>query len=149
MGSSSKVLLVGATSLIVGVYAISLKNVQSTGFQTAQSQVNRMQNERLVDAALILALDKVKNTGGSFPTPVAVTGKKALGADITYTISNGDGENATILLTITKGGFTQTVKATVAKLTSGKDKDKIHQKTGYRKLHRSDWQITSVFVQRG
>ena len=86
MGSSSKVLLVGATSLIVGVYAISLKNVQSNNMQTAQSQVARIQNERLVDAALVLALDRVKNTGGIVNS--TVTGMHAFGADINYTISN-------------------------------------------------------------
>jgi len=149
MGSSSKVLLVGATSLIVGVYAISLKNVQTTGMQTAQSRVDRMQNERLVDAALILALDKVKNTGGNFSTPVTVTGKHALGADISYTISNGDGDTATIFLTITKGSFKETVKATVEKISQSKGHGRDRQKRGYRKMHRGDWQLTNAFVQRG
>jgi len=147
MGSSSKVLLVGATSLIVGVYAISLKNVQTIGMRNAQSQVNRMQNERVVDAALILALDKVKNTGGFVNT--TVTGKHALGADITYTISNANGDTATILLTITRNGFTETIKALVEKISTTKGHGKDRQKRGYRKMHRGDWQLDNAFVQRG
>jgi hypothetical protein len=143
MGSSSKVLLVGATSLIVGVYAISLKNVQTTGMQTAQSQVNRIQNERLVDAALVLAIDGVKSSGGNFPTPLTVTGKHTLGADISYTLT-GNGSTGTILLTITRGDFTQIVKATVEKIQSQHG-----HKRGLRKLHRGDWQLTNAFVQRG
>lgn len=140
MGSSSKVLLVGATSLIVGVYAISLKNVQTTGMLTAQTHVNRMQNERVVDAALILALDKVNSTGGN--TNTTVTGKHALGADITYTISHANGNSATINLTITKGTFTENITATAQKI-SGK------QKKGYRKMHRGNWGLASAFVQHG
>jgi hypothetical protein len=142
MGSSSKVLLVGATSLIVGVYAISLKNVQTTGMQTAQSQVNRMQNERLVDAALILALNEVKKTGGN--ENKTVTGAHAFGADITYTISHANGDNANILLTITKGNFTETVKALVERIQVSHG-----HKKGMRKSHRGNWQLTNAFVQRG
>jgi hypothetical protein len=146
MGSSSKVLLVGATSLIVGVYAISLKNVQTIGLKTAQSQVNQMQNERLVDAALVLALNKVKNTGGNYNTPTygPDDAGRVLGADISYRIKNADGNSATILLTITKGNFTEIVKATVEK-TQGSH----GHRWGLRRSHRGNWQLTNAFVQRG
>lgn len=147
MGSSSKILLVGATSLIVGVYAISLKNVQTAGMLTAQAHVDRMQNGRLVDAALILALDKVKNTDGNVNT--TVTGKHALGADVTYTIQNADGDKVTIILTVTKGSFSQKVRATAEKIEQSKGHGKDRQKQGYRKMHRGDWQLTSAFVQNG
>ena len=142
MGSSSKVLLVGATSLIVGVYAISLKNVQTAGMQTAQSHVNRMQEERLVDAAVIMAINDVKNSGGN--ENKAVTGAHALGADITYSISGANGNHANIFLTITKGGFTTTVKAKVERISGSHG-----PKQGMRKLHRGIWQLTNAFVQRG
>jgi len=140
MGSSSKVLLVGATSLIVGVYAISLKNVQTTSMQTAQSRVDRAQNERLVDGALILALDKVKNTGGNVNTTET---RRAFGADITLTISSANGSKANLTLTITKGGITQTVKATVEKQSSH------GHRWGYRSMHRSDWRLVNAFVKHG
>ena len=144
----SKALLFGAISLIVGVYAISLKNVQNTGMLAAQSGVDRMQNERVVDAALILALDKVKNTGGNVNT--TVTGKHALGAEISYTISGADGEKANVSLTICKRDltqkiiFTQIVKATVEKIAEAKS-----HKKGFRKAHRGKWQIVNAFVQHG
>jgi hypothetical protein len=141
----SKALLFGATSLIVGIYAISLKNVQTVSMQTAQSHVNRMQNERLVDAALILALNEVKSTGGNYNTPAnnPILGH-VLGADISYQIKNADGSTATILLTITKGSFTETVKATVEKIGDSKG-----HKKGMRKSHRGNWQLSNAFVQRG
>jgi hypothetical protein len=152
MGSSSKVLLVGATSLIVGVYAISLKSVQTTGMQTAQSQVNRLQNERLVDAALILALNKVKSTNGL--TAVTDVHASVMGGDITYSVilpsdPKDKGDIATINLTVTKGGLTKIVVANVEKIAQSKGHGKDKQKKGYRKLHRGDWQLTNAFIKRG
>jgi hypothetical protein len=144
MGSSSKVLLVGATSLIVGVYAISLKNVQTTGMQTAQFKVSRMQNERVVDAALILALDKVKNANGNFPQPLTVTGAHALGADLSYTIQSQGNDKVLVTLTISRNSITQTVKAVIEKTQSSHS-----QKRGFRKSHRGNWQLSNAFVQRG
>ena len=137
----AKAVLGGAIMLVIGVYAISLKNVQTSGMLTAQKHVNHMQNERIVDAALVLALDYVKSNGGN--QPATVTGKHTLGADISYRIVPGSGNTATIYLTISKNGFTENITATVEKIKNGK------QKKGYRKMHRGDWQLASAFVQRG
>jgi len=147
MGSSSKVLLVGATSLIVGVYAISLKNVQTDNFKVAQSRVDLVQNERLVDAALTLALDKVKKTGGSMNT--TVSGKKVLGGDVSYSITSANGKLAKIVLTVSKNGTVRRVNATVEKIEPSAGPGKTSQKQGFRKIHRGNWQVTSVFNVRG
>jgi hypothetical protein len=138
MGSSSKVLLVGATSLIVGVYAISLKNVQTTGLQTAQSLVNRLQKERIVDAALSLALDDVQKHGSHDKT---VTGKHALGGTIDYTVIRKSSSSAEIDLTVTIANGTGRI--VVAQVEQAK------KKSGYRKVHRGDWRVASVFVKKG
>jgi hypothetical protein len=137
MGSSSKVLLVGATSLIVGVYAISLKNVQTTGLQTAQSHVSRMQNERLVDAALSLALDDVQKHGSYDKT---VTGRHALGGTIDYTVIRKTSSTAEIDITVKISGKDRIVVAQV---------EQAKKKSGYRKVHRGDWRVASVFVKKG
>jgi hypothetical protein len=147
MGSSSKVLLVGATSLIVGVYAISLKNVQTTGMQTAQSYVNRMQKERLVDAALSIALDDTKasfsnNTLKHNGDTKVVTGKSALGGAINYTLIRKTNSTAEIDITVTTTG-NGTSRIVVAQVEQQK---KNH---GYRKVHRGDWRVASVFVKKG
>jgi hypothetical protein len=146
MGSSSKVLLVGATSLIVGVYAISLKNVQTTGMQTAQSQVERINSERLVDAALSLALDDARE---SFAVNIlkkngdtkTVNGKSAFGGTITYTVTRKTNSTAEINLTVmSSSGNNRIVVAQV---------EQSHKQNGYRKVHRGDWCVASVFVKKG
>jgi Zn-dependent alcohol dehydrogenase len=146
MGSSAKILLVGATSLIVGVYAISLKSVQSAGMDTAQSQMNQMQNERLLDAALSLALDDVKKHGlPAYNDTTQVKGKQALGGTIDYSIIKKSGITAEIDLTIkrlNKNGEWKKVSLAVANV------EQQTKKHGYRKIHRGDWRVASVFVKR-
>jgi hypothetical protein len=142
---SSKTLLVSATMLIVGVYAISLKSVQTTGMQTAQSQVCRMQYERLVDAALSISLDDTK---ASFTNNVlkhnndtkSVNGKPALGGTINYTIIRKTGSTAEIDITVKISGKDRVVVAQV---------EQVKKKSGYRKVHRGDWRVASVFVKKG
>ncbi|MCX6144610.1 MAG: hypothetical protein NTZ35_15485 [Ignavibacteriales bacterium] len=135
---SSKTLLVSATMLIVGVYAISLKSVQTTAMQTAQSQVSRMQSERLVDAAMSVALDDVQKYG---PQNKTITGKKALGGTIDYTITKKSSSLAQIDIDVyIGGGKTRHVVAQV---------EQAKKKSGYRKVHRGDWRVASVFVKKG
>jgi hypothetical protein len=146
MGSSSKVLLVGATSLIVGVYAISLKNVQTTGMQTAQSQVDRISNERLVDAALSLALDDAKssfanNTLRQNGDTKVVSSKSALGGTIGYKLVRKSNSTAEIDITVSSSsGMNRIVVAQV---------EQTKKNHGYRKVHRGDWRVASVFVKKG
>lgn len=146
MGSSAKVLLVGATSLIVGVYAISLKSVQTTSLQTAQSHVSQMQYERLVDAALSLALDDTKS---SFSANVlkhngdtkTITGKSALGGTISYTIVRNSSSSAELDITVKISGRDRIVVAQV-------DQPGSKKKNAYRKVQRGDWRVESVFVKK-
>jgi hypothetical protein len=142
---SSKTLLVSATMLIVGVYAISLKSVQTTGMQTAQTQVSRMQYERLVDAALSISLDDTK---ASFTNNVlkhnndtkTVNGKSALGGTIDYTITRESSSTAQIDIKVKISGKDRVVVAQV---------EQVKKKSGYRKVHRGDWRVASVFVKKG
>ena len=139
MGSSAKVLLTGAISLIVGVYAISLKNVQTTNLRVAQSQVDRVQNERLVDAGLVIALDKLK--GGKDATGTV----NVLGRTIKYEITPNGIQKASITLTLTEK--VDGVDVILMQLNAEAKKDQPHKK-GFRKIHRGDWQITSVHNQQ-
>ena len=144
---SSKTLLVSATMLIVGVYAISLKSVQTTGMQTAQSQVSRMQYERLVDAALSISLDDTKASFGNNTLKhngdtKTVTGKPALGGTITYTIIRNTNNSAEIDITVKISGKDRIVVAQV-------DQPGSKKKNGYRKVQRGDWRVASVFVKKG
>ena len=141
----SKTLLVSATMLIVGVYAVSLKSVQTIGMQTAQSQVSRMQYERLVDAALSIALDDTKSSFASNilnsnnPTK-QVNNKSALGGKIEYTIILKSNSTAEIDITVRISGQNIVAVAQV---------EQLKKKSGYRNVHRGDWRVASVFVKKG
>jgi hypothetical protein len=148
---SSKTLLVSATMLIVGVYAISLKNVQATGMQTAQSQISRMQYERLVDAALSISLDDTKasfsnNVLKNINDKKTITGKPALGGTIDYTITRKNDHlspnTAEIKITVRISGKDRVVVAQV-------EQPQTKKKGGYRKVQRGDWRVASVFVKKG
>ena len=80
MGSASKIVLVGATSLIVGVYAVSLKNVQSNRLMAAYTDVSRVQDRYTVDAALRGALSSFQSYNGIYE----VWGTKTLLGGGTY-----------------------------------------------------------------
>jgi hypothetical protein len=139
MGSSSKVILVGATSLIVGVYAISLKNVQSKNVNTAIVQVNRVQIERLTDAALSLALHHIVFMGGGSSAVCDWTQVAALGGTVKYRIPTVKDCSATVFITVMKDGVSKNFKAIMKKENTRK---------GHRKVHRGEWQVTSVFATK-
>lgn len=61
MGNAAKIILVAATSLVVGVYAVSLKKVQTINVQTAMTYVNAVDAEcGTEDAALRVAVSRVQ-----------------------------------------------------------------------------------------
>ena len=139
MGSSSKVILVGAISLIVGVYAISLKNVQSNNLTTAVTQVNRVQIERLTDAALSLALHHIVFMGGGSSAECDWTQVAALGGTVKYKIPTVKNNSATVYITVKTGNDKKQFKAIMEKKKG---------KKGYRKVHRGEWLVTSVFATK-
>jgi hypothetical protein len=115
--------------------------------QTAQSHVNRMQNERLVDAALSIALDDTKSSFASnvinstHPTK-QVNNKSALGGKISYTILRKSSSTAEINMTVK---ISEKDRVVVAQVEQPGSKKKI----GYRKIQRGDWRVASVFVKKG
>lgn len=149
MGSSSKVILVGATSLIVGVYAISLKKAETEGLNAALKNVSRVQNERFEDAALRTALheyvaeDGAKDKGGS---------RKGLaGKTFSYSVKNQSvpatrwtPARVDRLLSVTYDTDDKivTISAVLQKVPAG---GSVRQ--GARKVHRGPWEVTAVYAQ--
>jgi hypothetical protein len=141
MESSSKVILIGATSLIVGMYASALKNVQSQQILTAQMSVNRVQRLYSADAALRSALNtfvKVNKGNGN------VSEMKNLpngGGTFTNKITKGS-LNTVDSVTITyPDGSTQIVTAIITKLS---DRQKYTQ--GARKIHNNSYVASQILV---
>lgn len=140
MGSSSKVILVGATSLIIGIYASSLKEVQNQQIQTAVASVNRVQHMFSADAALRSALSTYQANNGN----INVSEVKSLpggGGTFANNITRGVGHaNASITITYPDGS-TQVVSATITKLSAGQ-----YYKQGARKIHKNGYVVSQIFA---
>ncbi|MBF8296622.1 MAG: hypothetical protein HW389_3167 [Bacteroidetes bacterium] len=138
MGSSSKVILVGAMSLIVGVYAISLKKAEASGVEAALKHVNRVQSERLEDAAIRTAMFTFVKNGGKY----SYYGTKlALGGGTYSYLMITHGTWADLSVTVTKNGVKKNITARVDKRTTG-------VKKGARSIHRGQWEVTKSFIER-
>jgi hypothetical protein len=136
MGSSSKVILVGAMTLIVGTYAVSLKQVQTKQVAAASAVVDRLQQEQTFDAAMRAALDAYVAGNGSSDKSGTLTAVD--GGTFTYSVKNVDGV-ATLTVTMTRNGG---IKVATAKLT--KTSSKVKQ--GSRRIHRGQWEASSAFI---
>jgi hypothetical protein len=138
MGSSSKVILVAATTLIVGTYAISLKQVQTKQVVAASAEVDRLQDEQTLDAAMRAALDEYVLGNGNSNKSGTLTAVD--GGAFTYTVVKNGSAGATLTVTLTRGGRTRVATATLTKTTG-------NVKQGSRKIHRGKWEVGSAFVR--
>jgi hypothetical protein len=140
---SSKVVLVGATSLIVGIYALSIKRVETDYVGTCARRVQTVQADRLTEAGLRLAVDAIANTNGSLKKLTKI-GQKVLGGTVNYDISNGTSKSADLTVTVSIGGVTKSAIAHVEKL---KGNDKILN--GLKSIHRGHWIVKDYYLQKG
>ena len=133
----SKVVLVGATSLIVGIYSLSLKRVESDYVKASSNRVKVVQLDRLAEATLRLAVNDLANGWSAR----SVSGKKALGGSTDYAISK-NGTTFTITATVKVGGATKTIVATALKTTGT-------IKKSFRSIHRGQYVVTKYYVKNG
>jgi len=133
----SKVVLVGATSLIVGIYSLSLKRVESDYVKASSNRVTVVQLDRLAEATLRLAVNDLANGWSAR----SVKGKKALGGSADYTISK-NGLTYTITATVKVNGATKTIVATAENATGT-------VKKSFRSIHRGRYVVTKYYVKNG
>ena len=133
----SKVVLVGATALIVGIYSLSLKKVESDYVKASSSRMKMVQLDRLAEATLRLAVNDLANGWSA----KSVKGKKALGGSADYTISK-NGLTYTITATVKVNGATKTIVATAENATGT-------VKKSFRSIHRGRYVVTKYYVKHG
>lgn len=138
---SSKVVLVGATSLIVGIYALSIKKVESNYVATAMKRVQTVQADRLAEAGMRFALNRIANSNGSL-NKLTKIGKKVGDGVVNFDISNGTPSSADLTVTVDIGGVTKTVTAHVERVTGS-------IKRGLKSIHRGQWIVTKYYVHQG
>jgi hypothetical protein len=138
MGSSSKVILVGATALIVGVYAISLKKAETDGINAAMKNMKRVQMERNEDSALRAALNSFVVDKGTKDASGELTG---LDGKTNYYSIHVKGNKATVILTVQRDGEWKEITSTLEKVPPGQVKKS-------RQIRRGEWGVTQTFSQR-
>lgn len=153
MGSASKIVLVGAASLVVGIYSVSLKRVQTIDLLTSISQTSRVQTESVEDMALRAALYRVQyNRDLNMSYVYSVTSTKTLLGGGTYTYNFPNIAINKVLdikgtVTVTPPNeATKTIDVTVSKVGAG-DPAFPGTKPGHRHFVRGRWQITKAFVR--
>jgi hypothetical protein len=138
MGSSSKVILIGATSLIIGIYASALKGVQTQQVLTAKMSMGRVQQLYSADAALRSALSTFQANNGNGNVLEVKTLPNGGG---TFTNKITKGLIVTIdSVTITyPDKSTQLLTATITKLSPGQ-----YYKPGPRKIHKNGYVVSHI-----
>lgn len=157
MGNASKIILIGATSLIVGIYAVSLKKVQANDINTALVEVKRVQFERVQAAAMRTAIDKFISAPyyGSYDI---ASSRLQLGSDTTFAYTftgTNPGHSSNLQITVYQRNFytgsdgklysvlvPRTIIATIENASPGVVKQ------GPRRIHRGTWQVTNYYVNR-
>ncbi len=157
MGSASKIILVGATSLIVGIYAVSLKNVQTNDVTTALVDVKRVQFERVQAAAVRSALSVfyawgagdlsgTRNALGGGTFSYSFSSHWNSGAWDPRTLSYGAYDYANMAITLYLDGVPRTITARVERTDLAGSYGYVKQ--GPRKMCRASWEVTKYYVQR-
>jgi len=155
MGSAAKIILVGAASLIVGIYAVALKGNQTNDLATSWSYVKRIQTERIEDAAVRMSAYRVQynidnqrtNLGNMLAFTVGATKTAPGGGTYTYNISvpaNAYYGYGTVIVT-PPNEDPKTISIRVDKVY-GLSSTNAGTKPGHRRFIRGQYQVTKYQV---
>ena len=152
MGSASKIVLVGAASLIIGIYSVALKKVETNDLTTSISRATQVQMEKNEDQALRTSLYRVQFNRDANSGALNVGSTRAMLGGGTYTYSFPNIAN--LQYTDIWGTVTVTPPTGDAKVIDVRI-DKVgvsgsplaYTKPGARRYVRGQWQITEAFVR--
>lgn len=156
MGNASKIVLVGAASLVVGVYTVSLKREQTINLMASISSASTTQSVKVGDAALRASLYRVQfNRDADSVSVYTVTSTMPLPGGGTYTYSFPCYKNQTTAIwgtvTLNLPNSDQRImdvridKVGVTSVTSPPITSPLpYTKPGFRHYVRGKWQITEV-----
>ena len=149
MGNASRIVLVGGMSLVVGIYGVSLKGVQTANMGASLMPVKRVQYEGKEAAAVRSAMNDWETKVRLYGPQTGLTGGPASclgGGTFTYEFKNGTANYADLSLSMTsyQDFLPRVVTASVMKKGSTGELSQ-----GPRTLRRGVWQVTKYYVQRG
>ncbi len=157
MGSASKIILIGATSLIIGIYAVSLKTVQTDDISSSLVEVKRVQYERIQAAAVRSCLSlfvaygggdldgtRTQLGGGTFSYQFKSHWNSSVWDALNWTW--GAYDFSTLTLTTYLDGVPRVITARVERTDLSTSYGYVKQ--GPRKIHRANWEVTKFYVMR-
>jgi hypothetical protein len=159
MGNASRVVVVGAMSLVVGIYGLSLKRVQTADMDASMMPVKRVQFEHKVAADVRSAMNwwvgtyenyKSTHLGSKPPSALySTTGTSFGGGTFSYTFNYSNALDTAGLRLLPPVAYQDSVRRVITGVVenSATYSDPILQ--GPRKMRRGTWQVTKFFVQRG
>jgi hypothetical protein len=135
---SSKVVLVGATSLIVGIYSLSIKKVETDYLKGSAQRANTVQVDRLTEAGLRLAVGDIANNGTSNR---ARSNKTVLGGLFNYTIQRVNNNSALVTVLVKSGSLERTIRAKVDYTTDVR-------KNSLKVIRRGNWVASKYYAEK-
>jgi hypothetical protein len=160
MGNASRVVLVGAASLVVGIYSVGLKKAQLNDIQAADLMGKAAQIGRVTDAALRVAVYRVQANVMNYRDVLHSTAGINISATRTaldggtysynlnvpttypYPYTNPVGYNATGTVTVNIPNELPKTYNVEIKRVNGTGSTGAGTKWGYRSLVRGQWQMT-------
>lgn len=139
---NSKVILISAVSLIIGLYSMGIKTAEKNALQPAIERANAIEGEELSKAGLHMAMDDL----ASYPhlRSLQLSQSKVLWGDtLNYTISpNAAIDTATVVVTSYHNGATTVVKGSVRKIA-----DPVVTWMWWSNIYRGRWAIMNSYTQ--
>ncbi len=153
MANGSKIVLIGATSLLVGIYTVALKQAQFTDIKAADQIGQISQSERITDAAFRASVYRVQTNVRTYrdvmgnPTALSIVATRtALGSNGgTYTYNlyvPYAGYHATGTVTVNVPSEKPKTYSVEVKRVNGTGSIATGTKPGYRTSVRGQWQLT-------
>lgn len=152
MGSASKIVLVGAASLVIGIYSVALKRTQTNDLTASISQASLVQTEKIEDQALRSSLYRVQyNRDADSVSAYTVGGTRTLlgGGTYIYSFPCPSTQMTALWGTVTVNPPNADPKIIDVRIDKVGNSGSLipYTKFGARRYIRGKWQITEVFVR--
>ena len=134
---SSKVILLGAVSLMIGMYALKIKQADRTISDIGSSRSEEYQATELAKTGIDLAVNELSTTTITNDTKT----QSFFGGSVTYVLKKIDANNEKVTATATFGSQTRTLVAYLEQTAGGT------YLVGKKKKNWSRWSTVKVYVQ--
>ncbi|HEY4611787.1 MAG TPA: hypothetical protein VII11_02270 [Bacteroidota bacterium] len=137
---NSKAIMLGAISLIIGMYAVKIKQADQSVAQIGNSRGSELQALELAKTGVDLAVNELSATQNGISWRSRQ--KSILGGSVNYTIDNIAFGKEKVTVTATYNGQSRTVIAELEKSHGGQQ-----QISRRKKKNWSRWEVSKLYVK--